>query len=220
MSTRPEQSTRDPTESQCLYVFLDEGRNLDFSSKGPFSLDRALVSLRYDLLEEGLSLERFHASEDRQAVRNRVFGAIAKHLSEFRVDRLIVEKRKTEPPLQEQAKFYAAMLGYLLKYVLKEAKGDQYRQIIVKTDSLPLRKKRDAFEKAIKMTLTAMLPGTVTYRVLHHDSRSSPCLQVADYCNWAIYKKWTEGDVRSYDLIKEAIKSEFDIFRTGTKGYY
>jgi hypothetical protein len=74
----------EPTGSQSLYIFLDEGGNLDFSPKGtkyftvstitkcrPFSLERDLVSLRYDLLEEGVSLERFYASEDRQAVRNR-----------------------------------------------------------------------------------------------------------------------------------------------------
>jgi hypothetical protein len=53
--------------------------------------------------------------------------------------------------------------------------------------------------------------------VLHHASKSNLELQVADYCNWAIYRKWTNGDVRSYDIIKDAIRGEFDISETGQK---
>ena len=233
MTKSPLQPAAAALAAQSLYIFLDEGGNLDFSTNGtkyftvsaitktrPFSLDQALLSLKYDLMEEGLPLDRFHASEDKQAVRNRVFAAISKHLSEFRIDSLIVEKRKTQLQLQEQAKFYSAMLGYLLRHVFKEAHGEQYQQIIVQTDTLPVKKKREAFEKAIKTTLASMLPDTATYRVLHHESRSSIGLQAADYCNWAIYKKWTDGDERSYALIKAGIKSEFDIFKTGTDYYY
>lgn len=219
--------------SQTLYIFLDEGGNLDFSANGtpfftvstitklrPFSIESDLLALKYDLLEEGLDLERFHASEDKQNVRDRVFSIIGQHLPQFRIDSLIVEKRKTQPQFRAQEKFYPAMLGYLLKYVFKQVMGENHKQIIVKTDQLPLNKKRKAFEKAIKTTLADMLPNHARYRVLHHESRSSISLQVADYCNWAIYKKWTTGDSRSYDLIKEGIKSEFDIFRTGKEYYY
>lgn len=228
-----------PEDSKCtlnshtLYIFLDEGGNLDFSASGtrfftvstitklrPFSIESDLLALKYDLLEEGLNLERFHASEDKQAVRDRVFSIIGKHLAQFRIDSLIVEKRKTQPQLRDQEKFYPVMLGYLLRHVFKQVMGENHKQIIVKTDQLPLNKKRKAFEKSIKTTLADMLPNHARYRVLHHESRSSISLQVADYCNWAIYKKWTTGDSRSYDLIKEGIKSEFDIFRTGKEHYY
>lgn len=220
-------------DSQALYIFLDEGGNLDFSASGtkyftlttitkcrPFSLDGDLLALKYDLLEEGLDIELFHASEDKQAVRNRVFSLVAKTLDQFRIDSLIVEKRKVEPRIREQEKFYPAMLGHLLKYVFTEAQGAGYKQVIVKTDSLPVNKKRNAVEKAIKITLSEMLPSDASYRVLHHESRSSISLQVADYCNWAIFKKWTAGDVRSYELIKAGIKSENDIFRSKEKYYY
>ena len=220
-------------ESQTLYIFLDEGGNLDFSNKGtkyftlttitkcrPFSLDSYLLSLKYDLLEEGTDIESFHASEDKQPVRDRVFSLIGKNLVQFRIDSLLVEKRKTQPQIREVEKFYPAMLGYLLKYVFKEAQIERYRQVIVKTDRLPVTKKRRAVEKAIKITLSEMLPAKASYRVVHHESRSSFSLQVADYCNWAIYRKWTDDDLRSYELIKAGIKSEFDIFRTGETLYY
>lgn len=221
------------SQNGCLYIFLDEGGNLDFSPSGtkyftlstvtkcrPFLLDHQLLILKYNLLEEGLELERFHATEDRQVVRNRVFDEIGNCLSSLRIDSLIVEKRKTHPDVQKQERFYALMVGYLIRHVYERAEGERYNQVIVTTDSLPVKKKAQAFEKAIRTTLSKMLPQTATYRVLHHDSKSSIALQVADYCNWAVYRKWTDGDVRSYDRIKEGIKSEFDIFRTGTTFYY
>ena len=112
------------------------------------------------------------------------------------------------------------MLGYLLRYVLGHYPLSQYAEVIVFTDRIPVKGKRNAVEKAVKITLSKMLPMTARYRLLHHDSKSNFQLQIADYCNWAIYRKWDRKDWRSYDLIKAAVKSEFDIFRTGTTDYY
>jgi hypothetical protein len=216
-----------------LYIFLDESGDFNFTLGGtrfytlttvtlvrPFHLETALASIKLDLIEQGTDLHRFHASEDRQAVRDQVFQAIAGGLGALRIDSVIVEKRKTQPQLQPAETFYAAMIGYLLRHVLKQHPLVMYAEVVVLTDSLPLRKKREAFEKAIKTTLTKMLPAGTKYRVLHHPSMSCFMLQVADYCNWAIFKKWEGRDVRSYDIIKPAVKSEFDIFRTGETFYY
>jgi hypothetical protein len=65
-----------------------------------------------------------------------------------------------------------------------------------------------------------MLPRGVTYSVLHHDSKSNFGLQIADSLTWAVYRKWDRNDTRSYDLIRKFVRSEFDIFRTGTAFYY
>jgi hypothetical protein len=58
------------------------------------------------------------------------------------------------------------------------------------------------------------LRGSVRFRILHHDSKSCCSLQVADYFNWAVYRRWDRGDDRSLNLVKRAVKSQFDIFRT------
>ena len=88
------------------------------------------------------------------------------------------------------------------------------------TDSIPHKKKRGSIEKAIKKSLASMLPEQKPFQVLHHESRTSMGLQVADYCNWAIYRKWTKDDLRSYKVIKPAIASEFDIFQSGNTIWY
>ena len=72
-----------------LYVYVDEAGNFDSSPRGtrlfcmtclvtrrPFSWQAPLLDLKYDCLEDGLDLEYFHASEDRQAVRDRFLASI------------------------------------------------------------------------------------------------------------------------------------------------
>src|SRR5271156_2186882 len=51
-------------------------------------------------------------------------------------------------------------------------------------------------------------------------AHADPCLQLADYCTWAIQRKWERGDARSYDLIKSRITYEFELWKKGTTHYY
>lgn len=221
------------TAQRCLYIYLDEAGNFDFSQTGtrwfmlgsialerPFGFTNPLEELRLDLLERGLEIERFHASDDAQNTRNSVFQIIQAHLGGLRIDSTIVEKRKTGPALRAEEHFYPKMLGYHLRHVLEQIGFAKYQRIVIVTDTLPMQRKRRAIEKAVKLTLAAMLPAGANFSVLHHDSRSALGLQVTDYCTWAIYRKWDRADTRSYDLIQPAIRSEFDIFRTGIRFYY
>jgi hypothetical protein len=214
-------------------VFLDEAGDFNFSATGtrfftlttitktrPFTWDAPLISLKYDLIEVGLDIEYFHASEDRQAVRNQVFTIIGNNLTNLRIDSLVIEKRKTGPVLQELEKFYPRMIGYLIRYVLEPRNLKDYEEVIVITDSVPVSRKREAIEKAVKQTLSRMLPNGTRYKILHHASKSCTGLQIADYCNWAIFRKWERGDLRSYELIRSGIRSEFDIFKSGPRHYY
>ena len=213
------------------YFFLDESGNFDFSRGGspyfvlgcvimkrPFEAYHELIHLRYDLIEEGFGLEEFHAAEDRQAVRNRVFQIIENHLDSLSIHALIIEKAKTAPALHDAKRFYPEMLGSLLQSVVESTPNVD--EIIVITDRVPVAKKRGAVEKAVKQTLSRMPPDDTSYRMFHHDSKSNVGIQVADYCTWAIARKWKSGDERSYNVIKQAIRTEFDIFRNDTKRYY
>lgn len=216
-------------EKRYLYIFLDEAGNLDFSPDGtryfilssitkerPFNAYRELAELKYDLVELGANIEYFHAAEDNQATRNRVFDIIRRNIDGIRVDSLIVEKRMTEPSLQAEESFYPEMLGNLLRHVIHTHDLRGFAEVIVFTDRLPVNRKRQAVEKAVKRTLAKKLPEGVRYRVLHHDSKSNSDLQIADYCNWAIYRKWNRDDQRSYSVIQPAIHSECEIFSHAT----
>lgn len=224
----------DTNHNKHLYIFLDEGGNFDFSKNGtkyftmtsitvqrPFDFYVSLTSLKYDLMEDGPALEYFHASEDMQMVRDKVFAIIGKDIPDIIIDTVIVDKRKTNPALRDIKQFYLKMLGYLLKYICDNRNVELYESVIITTDKIPVNKKRQSVEKTIKKNLAGIMKSAEKpYQILHHNSKSSFSLQVVDYCNWAIFRKWEKEDDRSYDLIKNRIRSEFNIFEKGTTNYY
>jgi len=214
-------------------MFLDEGGNFDFSPTGtkyfvftcmtmqrPFPTYERLTTIKYDLLESGVDLHYFHASEDKQAVRDRVFGVIQSQLDHFTVDSVIIEKRKTNPVLREKGKLYIKVFGFLMKWVLQQRVESHIKRLLIFTDEIPVEKNRQAVEKGIKTTVSDYIGDQVEYHIFHHPSKSNFNLQVADYFNWAIYRKWEKNDDRSYNLIKQAVKGEADLFEGGTTIYY
>ncbi len=218
---------------EALYIFLDEGGNFDFSAKGsdyftftsvvrkrPFLLNTVLDEYKYDLIEFGLNQEFFHCAEDNKRIRAKVFEHIQHHQDTLIIDNIIVDKRKTGPALREPKRFYPEMLGYLLRFVLARERSNHIDEVIIITDSIPVKNKKQAMEKAVKQTLANMLPAEMKYRVIHQSSKAHYGLQIADYCNWAILRKWQTQQTEFYDRIKPMIRSEFDIFRNGTTKYY
>lgn len=225
-----------PSALPTLYIFLDEGGNFDFSPTGsqyftltcvslyrPFKLHTGLDTYKYDLIEHRIvpriEMEYFHCADDNRHVRGRVFSMLATSVPHDSVDSVVVEKRKTGPALHPPEKFYPKMLGYLLRYAVEKASRG-VGEVVVITDSLPIAKKRKAIEKAVKTVLANMLPTGTPYRVMHHSSRAHYGLQIADYFNWAIYRKWEHNDSKPHKQIASQIRSEFDIFRKGTRYYY
>jgi hypothetical protein len=217
-----------------LYLFIDEAGNFDFSPRGtkyfiltclieerPFPSYDRLRSLRYNLLEEGANIEYFHCAEDMQAVRNQVFSIIRDNLEHVEICSMIVQKNKVNPTLREESKFYTRVFRMLMKWVIeKHVHGKGYERVILFTDIMPVAKKRRAMEKGVKAELAAIIRDGVEYRIYHHQSKSNLNLQVVDYCNWANYRKWTNGDKRSYNVIKPSIDAEWDVFRDGKTEYY
>jgi hypothetical protein len=217
-----------------LYVFLDEAGNFDFSGRGssfftlsaytrarPFPIIANLLDLKHDLWEQGLDLEYFHASEDRQLVRDQVFSTLSTDLSQGSLDTVIVEKRKTHPVLQKDpGRFYTTIFSILLRYVL-EGRKDGVNNIMIVCDTVPVSRRRRAIEKGIKSNLAAWAARHGNrYSILFCASKSEPNLQVADYLNWAVFRRWERKDDRSYKIISSCIRSEFDVFRTGSTYFY
>jgi hypothetical protein len=213
-----------------VFLFFDESGNLHFAPGGskyyffgalttrtPVALSHSLSELRYELLAQGVELERFHAAEDRQAVRDRVFDIIRAE-SGIEFDVVVIEKAKANPVLHDPARFYPQFASYLLRYVFARYTDTTERMVIV-TDRLPVEKRRRAVEKAFKTFISANV-GSRSYTLLHQASAVHACLQAADYLTWAVHKKWTHGERRPYDQIRGCIRSEFDIFAGGTHYYY
>jgi len=215
-----------------VFVFADECGNFDFSNNQgaskyfilttialpDCSVGQALLSLRRELAWEGIGLNNeFHATTDIQAVRDRVFATIARF--PFRIDATILEKAKATPSIRNTDERFYQMAWYLhLKYVAPQIvrKSDE---LLVIGASLGTKKRRAAFHAAIDDVVTQVSP-TISFRVASWDGVSDPCLQVADYCAWAIQRKWERGDPRSHVLITSKIATEFAPFAVGNMKYY
>jgi len=114
-----------------LYLYIDEAGNFDFGHTGtrhfvltgvlmrrPFTHLAGLLDVKYDVLEEGLDLEYFHASEDRQAVRDRVFRCLAAHGSGVRMLCVVACKAELDPELRTPERLYATAFDQLVREAL------------------------------------------------------------------------------------------------------
>lgn len=213
------------------YVFADEAGNFDFSRKPKASryfilctvsaedcgVGNKLLELRRALGWRGLHLDAvFHASEDPQAVRDEVFDLL--QAADFRVDATIFEKSKARPYLQSDQALYKLAWYLHFKYVApKVVRRDD--RLFVMASSLGTKKRRGAFHNAVDDVVHQVAPCR-RYRVAFWPAASDPCLQVADYCTWALQRKWELNDARSYDVIKSKVGTEFDVWAVGKTHYY
>jgi Protein of unknown function (DUF3800) len=212
-----------------VFAFLDESGDYRFCAEAskfivfaavivsnPLLLTSEFSGLQYDLLCEGHCIERFHASEDKQFVRDRVFQLLQREQS-YRIHAIIVRKNRANPSLYKYGVYtvaYKAMLSYLTKTV----KPDRLHIVV---DTIPDKKQQKVLATTLRNRAAEIIePLGIGYTIDHHNSTGHALLQASDYCAWAIYKKWHEADERSYQLIRDKIGNEFDIYRGGDIEYY
>ena len=93
-------------------------------------------------------------------------------------------------------------------------------RVLAFTDKKPVNKHREAVAVAFKRSCRRDLRQT-PFNLYHHPEESNYWLQVADYCCWAVQRKWEQGDSRTYDgLWWQLAMQEFDVLRHGNTHYY
>lgn len=222
-------------EKPQVYSFADEAGNFDFRppsaarnasryfiltsvTMNACAVGDALLDLRRSLTIAGEHIHsHFHAAEDTQAVRDAVFNVLSAH--DFRIDATILEKAKAQPHIAGDEWYFYKLAWYLhLKYVAPQIGGMFRRPILVVAASLTTKKRQSEFHNAVRQVAAQVYSGPI--KTGCWSSASEPCLWAADYCSWALQRKWERNDERSYDLIKDRIRSEFDVWAGGTKLYY
>lgn len=216
------------------FIFTDESGNIDFSPK---SSKHAIVtgiivnnsyakllgdywSLRHDLyinpVEYGsdqriYTNKRFHAAEDPQKVRDKVFELITLH-SENICDRsLIVEKANVYNYLQRDEWLIGRMYYYWFKSLFNSTNWIENKnslQIII--DHTKTKRLRSATISGIKRS-HSNYGNKLPYRLHHTPSGCHPFIQLADYICWALLRKYERNDLRSYNLISGLIEDEWNM---------
>lgn len=203
------------------YLFVDEAGNFDFKPSGTrylvlasVALDDcavgdALLALRRDLVWEGENpSDAFHASEDAQKVRDRVFGLLQSF--PFRVDATVFDKAKVDEHRRDEEHFYGLAWSIHMQQVVARVAGPDDELMVVGA-SLGTRRRQAALA-AIVHPVVHQAASCRVVRVGYWPAATDPCLQVADYCCWAVHRKWERGDTRSHALIGEKIGVEIDVF--------
>ena len=222
----------DVVEPRRIYVFADEAGNFDFrrtaGATAYFILTTvtmadcrpgdALLELRRQLAWEGMRLTPdFHATEESQPVRDRVFAVL--QTLDFRIDATIFEKPKAMPKIRTSHDYFYKLAWFEhFKHVAPKI----YKfggELLVVAASMGTRKRQSILHQAVE-DVVSQVTSFDEYRTAFWTAPSDPCLWVADHCSWAIQRKWERDDARSYDLISSKIKSEFDIFRRSKTTYY
>lgn len=151
-----------------------------------------------------------------------MFDLLERHVSHecFTIDALIAQKNRVNPAIREETVFYPKLLKILLHWIFRHRTTEEVDRINIWAARIGTKKKRSVFEKAVKSYLAHELEARLPYDIFIHSSVSHPMLQVADYCCWALSRKWKDGEVRPYEKIARAVLTEFEVFRRGTKEYY
>lgn len=232
-------------QSKPLYLFIDESGNFDFTPKGtkyfilscfvtfnPITKRGELVRLRYKLLSGGVDQEYFHATEDKQAVRDEVYAFLASLGDTYEIRAVAAQKNKTNPVLYKESYMkgdrliervtgiglYRKLCECLLQYIFK-GKSHQVSKIIVVLGSLFVGDKKKVLLQTLKHFLKNHFPNA-RFEIYSHQSCADLNCQLADYCCWAIAVRAERGERRPYQVIKSQVKSVFDIFKKGDTEYY
>lgn len=213
-----------------IHIYLDESGNLDFTqNRGATryfiitsiavkdnALENDLRQLHSRLIQSGHFLPQgFHAAEQEQAIRNDVFRVL--QANKFRIDATIFDKPKVLPQYtQDKRQFYPFAWLRHLNFVAQQMSRCSDNLIVLSASFGPGQKAT----KAMESDILANLSGAAGLQCAFAPAQSHPLLQAADYCSWAIQRKWAGNDSRSYDLIKDKIQSEYDWFKAEEKTYY
>jgi hypothetical protein len=215
-----------------IYVFADESGNLDFShgsgatryfilttiTSVDCAVGEALLALRRDMAwsREGLN-EDFHATENSQVVRDRIFAALQG--ASFRADATIFDKPKIAPYYRQQPYYFYNFAWYRHMRRIAPEIAQNGDEVLVISSALGTKKTRLNFHRAVSDAVSWLLP-LVPHRTAHWAASSDPCLYAADYVGWAIQRKWERADDRSYCLIADKIASEVDEYSSSSSTFY
>lgn len=185
-----------------LYLYLDETGSLGLSGDAYFGLGQAMFAgetttaewegtkLRFDLERSGVRLPKgFHAKNDDEATREKVFGLIAQHKPRFDVTLLhkkyLPEHARRAIETDEMALYQLAWrkhFTYQARYLLRP----HHRVFIVAASLSEHPKRQQAATRAIQEVLAKYPRLDITLCVW--DNPTSWGLQVADYGLWAVQR--------------------------------
>lgn len=190
----------------------------------PPAIRKSLEKLRKDLSEDkylqgipslSKSLISFHAKDDSPEVKQAVYKTIVglKFSTEIIVARKIQNVFNKTHRRNENA-FYDDLVSKLFQNKLHTSslneiyfavRGSRLRQQPLEN---AIKKAVENFELKWKTRITSQI------NIYPQSPSGEPCLQIADYINWAVQRAFVRRDMRFYKFIEDKISYLVDIYDT------
>jgi len=208
-----------------LFIYIDESGNFDFTTKGtrhlvfgvfttnqPLENSAQLAKLKYELLTKGIDIANFHASEDLQVVRDRVFEIINSN-SSCRAISMWLDKQDLDSREFGAIGVYKILGNHISKYIGDLALASGTQKLVIIFDKALTRKDQNAVFSALKPNFSVL--GLPYHLYFHHVTKDFNG-QIADYLAWARFISLERGEVRPLSTLPDNLSGEIRIFSSFT----
>ena len=202
-----------------LYVYVDESGNFDFCSTGtkhlvmsafatpqPLESARELAKLKYELLSDGVNLPNFHASDDRQGVRDKVLGQISL-MKDVSAHTFWI--RKDEPSFEgvDTVGIYEIFGHAIAQAVKAELRSRDLAAVVVVFDKALMHRDEQAFLSRAKAIFSKM---NHPFQIYFHNVSKDFNGQIADYIAWSHYVALERNELRPLDVLPPALTANLE----------
>lgn len=202
-------------QTSTLFIFIDESGNFDFSSHGthhfvmagiasvePIESHLKLQSLRYSLMSIGHDIAEFHATEDKQIIRDAVTESM-NQMPTIETHVAFGEKIDSELKSKKISEFHFLFSREIIAQLLRKFDSYPIRNVVVVLDK--------AFTKKIQGDVRAKLKHhlkthNMSFHIYFQPVKTDTNSQIADYLAWAKFRELERGDSRSWDKISVSLR--------------
>lgn len=159
------------------------------------------------------TLIAFHAKDDCAEVREKFYKMIinlpftAEFIVARKIETIFQRRHKSKSSL-----FYHDLISKLFEnklhlatenYIYFATRGNKTRQEPLDD---AIRAASNAFERKWRMTIDSRI------QIFAQSPSGEPCLQIADYMNWAVQRAFQKGDDHYYKFVEEKVSFLVDIY--------
>jgi hypothetical protein len=200
--------------SNTLYVFIDESGNFDFSKSGtrhfvmaalvtsdPLGSAAIIHSLRYKLLAEGRDVSMFHASEDRQEIRDQMFRSF-NSVRGANAHIVHCDKSQLSERFQTDSRLHAICGRTAVNLALSQVDKTAVGSVVVILDQALPQKKQGEFKLAVAPILKRFArPFHIYFQRMAWDANG----QIADYLAWSKFVLLERAEERPWRSVVSAL---------------
>lgn len=204
-----------------LYVFVDESGNFDFSESGtrhfvlsatfalePIKPATKIMRLKYELLSMGIDLPYFHASENKQNIRDAFFAVICKQRG-IQAHSFWVRKSKIESSKLNSNQMYFELGAALAENIVAvTSRRANVKCVVLLLDKALNPRDESTFRSGIKPILRRT---NIPTKIYFHRVLTEPLSQVADYIAWANYVKLERDEQRPFDVLPTKLRTATEV---------